>query len=84
MCTQNLCCQCHSESLPPSLSESLLPVPLQLLRMEAATHSETRRMLGFLDVAFRLSFLALVAYLVLRWQPIDSSGTMFMCTTHFR
>lgn len=57
---------------------------MQLLRMEAATHSETRRMLGSMDVTFRLSFIALIAYLVLRWRPLDSSGTMFMCTTHFR
>jgi hypothetical protein len=52
--------------------------------MEAATQKETRRLLGCMDVAFYLSGAALVAYLVLRWRPVDSSGTYFMCTTQFR
>jgi hypothetical protein len=52
--------------------------------MEAATQNETRRLLGAMDVAVYLSLAALVAYLVLRWQPIDSNGTYFMCTTNVR
>lgn len=56
----------------------------QLLRMEASTQNETRRLLGLLDVAFYLSVAVLLVYLVLRWQPIDSAGTMFLCTTNFR
>jgi len=52
--------------------------------MEAATQNETRRLLGCLDVAFYLSVAALLVYLVLRWQPIDAEGTMFICTTTFR
>lgn len=59
-------------------------LPPQLLRMEAATQNETRRLLGCLDVAFYLSVAALLVYLVLRWQPIDAQGTMFICTTTFR
>lgn len=57
---------------------------VQLLRMEAATQNETRRLLGCMDVAVYLSLAALLAYLVLRWQPIGSSSTYFMCTTNFR
>lgn len=57
---------------------------VQILRMEAATQNETRRLLGAMDVVFYLSVAALLCYLVLRWQPIDSEGTMFMCTTDFR
>lgn len=53
--------------------------------MEAASQNETRRLLGLLDVAIYLSLIALLVYLVLKWQPLDSSGnTLFMCTTHFR
>jgi hypothetical protein len=52
--------------------------------MEAATQNESRRMLGLLDVAFYLSVAALLAYLVLRWQPLNDSGRRFMCTTNFR
>jgi hypothetical protein len=52
--------------------------------MEAATQNETRRLFGCLDVSFYLSGAALLAYLVLRWMPVSSSGTMFMCTTDFR
>jgi hypothetical protein len=52
--------------------------------MEAATQNETRRLLGAMDVAYYLSVAALLCYLVLRWQPIDRDGTMFMCTTDFR
>jgi hypothetical protein len=37
-----------------------------------------------MDVAFYLSGAAWIAYLVLRWQPVDSSGTYFMCTAQFR
>jgi hypothetical protein len=51
--------------------------------MEAASQSETRRLLASLDVAFYTSLAALAAYLVLRWRPV-APGVFFICSTHFR
>jgi hypothetical protein len=56
----------------------------QLLRMEAMSQQDTRRLLAALDVCFYASSAALLVYLVLRWhQPLQDSAS-FICTTSFR
>ncbi|KAF6262015.1 hypothetical protein COO60DRAFT_1699568 [Scenedesmus sp. NREL 46B-D3] len=80
-------------ALPSSNLGEVSPA-YQLLRMECISQTDTRRLLAMLDIAWRLSAAAFVAYLVLRFQPLpyDSSGSTgggssgakwFFCSKHF-
>lgn len=61
----------------------------QLLRMECISQAETRRLLAMLDIAFDVSMVAFLAYIVLRFQPLSASSSAsggsiwFFCSTHF-
>jgi hypothetical protein len=62
--------------------------------MECISQTDTRRLLAMLDIAWRLSAAAFIAYLVLRFHPLPSNSNgstgggssglkWFFCSTHF-